>query len=81
MFGSIQFYKDCKSAEINPIIGSEFYVAPDSRHKKSSAEGKTKPYHLVLLAVNANGYKNLLKLSSIGFTKDFIINRGSMRMH
>ncbi|MBN2441062.1 MAG: DNA polymerase III subunit alpha [Spirochaetales bacterium] len=71
MFGSIQFYKECIAHNINPIVGSEFYVAPVSRHKKGSNEGKTKFYHLVLLATNEAGYRNLLKLSSYAYTEGF----------
>lgn len=71
MFGAIQFYKACKGNNINPIIGSEFYVSPDSRFKKTSSEGKTKFYHLVLLAADETGYRNLLKLSSYGYTEGF----------
>lgn len=71
MFGAIQFYKECKNNDINPIIGSEFYISPDSRLKKTSGEGKTKFHHLVLLATDETGYRNLLKLSSYGYTEGF----------
>jgi DNA polymerase-3 subunit alpha len=61
MFGAIEFYKACKAADIKPIIGSEFYLTSSSRFEKKD---KTR-YHLVLLARNQVGYKNLIKLSSL----------------
>src|SRR5947209_12738984 len=65
MYGAIQFYRECRKAGINPILGCEVYVAPRSRHQK---EGKTDrdPYHLTLLAANQAGYLNLMKLCSAG---------------
>jgi DNA polymerase-3 subunit alpha len=71
MFGSIQFYKECKKNKINPIIGSEFYIAPDSRLSKGTGESKTKFYHLVLLATSEKGYRNLIKLSSASYVEGF----------
>ncbi|MEG2348514.1 MAG: DNA polymerase III subunit alpha [Clostridia bacterium] len=70
MFGVIEMYKECKSQGIKPIIGCEVYVAPRSRFDK---QGKidTEPNHLVLLAMNNIGYKNLVKLCSIGYTQGF----------
>ena len=71
MFGAIKFFNECKANEVKPIIGSEFYVAPDSRHKKKEETGKTRNHHLVLLARNETGYRNLLKLSSAAYTEGF----------
>ncbi len=70
MFGAIQFYKECKACGIKPIIGCEVYVAPRSRFEK---QGKidSEPNHLILLAMNEIGYKNLIKLCSIGYTEGF----------
>ena len=70
MFGAIELYKECKSAGIKPIIGCEMYVAPRSRFEKE-AKVDTEPNHLVLLAMNNNGYKNLVKLVSIAYTEGF----------
>ena len=70
MFGAIELYKECKSAGIKPIIGCEMYVAPRSRFEKE-AKLDTEPNHLVLLAMNNNGYKNLVKLVSIAYTEGF----------
>lgn len=61
MYGSFKFYLKAKAAGIKPIIGVETYVARRSRFDKE-ARVDTDPYHLVLLAKNENGYKNLLKL-------------------
>ena len=63
MYGSFKFYLKAKSAGIKPIIGVETYVAKRSRHDKE-AKVDTDPYHLVLLAENELGYKNLMKLVS-----------------
>ena len=70
MFGAIELYKECKSQEIKPIIGCEMYVAPRSRFEKE-AKVDTEPNHLILLAMNNNGYKNLVKLVSIAYTEGF----------
>ena len=70
MFGAIEMYKACKKEGIKAIIGCEVYVAPRSRFEK---QGKidTEPNHLILLAMNKTGYKNLLKLVSSGYTEGF----------
>lgn len=70
MFGVIELYKECKANGIKPILGMEAYVAPRSRFEK---EGKidSEPNHLILLAMNNVGYKNLVKLCSIGYTEGF----------
>ncbi len=70
MFGAIELYKECKSVGIKPIIGCEVYVAPRSRFEKES-KVDTEPNHLILLAMNNNGYKNLVKLISIAYTEGF----------
>ena len=70
MFGVIDFYKSAKKAGIKPIIGCEFYVAGKSRFEKEP-QNKETSYHLILLAKNQNGYKNLIKLCSLGFTEGF----------
>lgn len=61
MYGSFKFYMKAKAAGIKPIIGVETYVARRSRHDKE-AKIDTDPYHLVLLAKNDIGYRNLMKL-------------------
>ena len=70
MYGAIEFYKEAKKRDIKPIIGCEVYVAPGSRMERAS--GANKEYsHLILLAMNNEGYKNLCKLVSIGFLEGF----------
>ncbi len=71
MFGALKFYQECIKREINPIIGCEFYVAPSSRNIKSGSEEGNRYHHLILLAKNYEGYKNLLVLSSIAYTEGF----------
>ena len=63
MYGAIEFYKACKKADIKPIIGSELYMSPNGRLDKST--GNRRNQHLILLAKNNQGYKNLMKLISI----------------
>lgn len=70
MYGVIDFYKECQKQGIKPILGSEVYVAPHSRFDKEQT-GRRKYYHLVLLASNAIGYQNLMKLVSLGFTDGY----------
>ena len=56
MYGVIEFYKEAKAAGINPIMGCEVYVAPNSRFDKELTGGEDRYYHLVLLAENNTGY-------------------------
>ena len=70
MYGAIDFYKYAKDKGVKAIIGCEVYVAPRSRFDKQ--KGIDNSYsHLVLLAKNNEGYKNLIKLVSLGFTDGF----------
>lgn len=63
MYGAIEFYKACKKADIKPIIGCEVYMSPNGRLDKSTSNRRNQ--HLILLAKNNQGYKNLMKLVSI----------------
>nr|MBP3598789.1 DNA polymerase III subunit alpha [Eubacterium sp.] len=71
MYGVIDFYRAAKAAEINPIIGCEVYVAPGSRFDRETGQGEERYNHLVLLAENNQGYQNLMKIVSKGFTEGF----------
>ena len=71
MYGVIEFYKACKEEGINPILGCEVYVAPNSRFDKELTGGEDRYYHLVLLAENNIGYENLTKIVSRGFTEGY----------
>ena len=70
-YGVIDFYKACKAEGINPILGCEVYVAPNSRFDKELTGGEDRYYHLVLLAENNKGYENLMKIVSRGFTEGY----------
>jgi DNA polymerase-3 subunit alpha len=83
MYGILDFYKECKAQGIKPVLGSELYMAHESRHERPSrrgrmddgggdAEGGTKLYyHLTALAENDTGYKNLIQLSSRAFLSGY----------
>lgn len=71
MYGVIEFYKTAKAAGINPILGCEVYVAPNSRFDREHVSGEDRYYHLVLLAENNVGYGNLMKIVSKGFVDGF----------
>ena len=70
MYGVVDFYKEAKKQGIKPIIGCEVYVAPRTRFDKTY-EYDSKYSHLILLAENNIGYKNLIKIVSAGFTEGF----------
>ncbi len=71
MYGTIEFYKECKKQGIKPIIGVETYFAPNSRHDKVTRTDEKSSYHLLLLARNNTGYKNLIKLVSLAHVEGF----------
>ncbi len=70
MFGAVRFYDECRAQGIKPIIGCEVYVAPGSRFEKENRNIR-RYYHLILLCENNTGYKNLIKLVSLGYTEGF----------
>ena len=70
LYGAIKFYSACKAADIKPIIGCEVYVAKRSLRDKEA--GVDKDYnHLILLAENETGYKNLMKIVSVSWLEGF----------
>ena len=74
MYGAIEFYKAALAEGLNPILGCEVYVAPGSRFDREAAKGAeddSRYHHLVLLAENDEGYRNLVKIVSKGFTEGF----------
>jgi len=71
MYGVVDFYAQAKKAGIKPIIGCEVYVAPGSRFEKTVVRGAESAYHLVLLAENQEGYRNLVQLVSKAFLEGF----------
>lgn len=70
MYGVIDFYKACKKEGIKPVIGCEIYIAPRNLHQKEAGID-SEYYHLVLLAKNNDGYKNLMKIDSEAFIDGF----------
>lgn len=84
MFGVIDFYKECKKQGIKPIIGCEVYTAARKLTDKEADKDKYQG-HLVLLAKNEEGYKNLIKLVSIGYIKGYYykprIDKDVLRQH
>jgi len=75
MFGVIDFYKTAKKEGIKPIIGCEVYTSPRTIRDKDPNYDKYQG-HLILLAKNMQGYKNLIKLFQFPIQRDFIINQG-----
>lgn len=71
MYGVIDFYRAARDIGINPVIGCEVYVAPGSRFDREVSKGDERYNHLVLLAENNEGYSNLMKIVSKGFTEGF----------
>ncbi len=84
MHGAIEFYEECKKAEIKPIIGCEVYVAPRTLKDKVPRTDSS-PYHLVLLAKNKTGYKNLMKLTTVAHLEGYYykprVDKNLLRKH
>lgn len=70
MYGGVQFYQACQGVGIRPIIGCEVYVARESRNVRTGGTAD-RPFHLVLLAKDDTGYRNLMKIVSRGFLEGF----------
>jgi DNA polymerase-3 subunit alpha len=73
MFGVIEFFNECTKAGVKPILGMEAYMAPGDRRERTSASGtgSDAAYHLLLLCENLEGYKNLIRLSSLAYREGF----------
>src|SRR5437762_10726801 len=73
MFGVIEFFNECKKEGIKPILGMEAYMAPGDRRERTTPGGNAgeAAFHLLLLAENPEGYKNLIRLSSIAYKEGF----------
>lgn len=84
MYGTIEFYQKCKSSNIKPIIGVDFYVATRTRFDRDSKED-TRRYRLTLLAKNERGYKNLIQLVTKSYLEGFYykprIDRELLKLH
>src|SRR2546425_8720452 len=86
LHGAWQFYAEAKARNIRPILGFEAYLASGSRQRRERLSGAPADYsHLVLLARNRTGYRNLVKLSSIGFLEGYYrrprIDREALERH
>ncbi|MEX0748703.1 MAG: DNA polymerase III subunit alpha [Candidatus Saccharimonadales bacterium] len=68
--GVIEFYKEAKKRDVKPIIGIETYVAP-RKHTDKEGRKDASPYHLILLAMNNQGYENLMRLSTVAHLDGF----------
>ncbi|MBI4691138.1 MAG: DNA polymerase III subunit alpha [Nitrospirae bacterium] len=71
LFGAVEFYKKVTKAGIKPIIGCEVYIAPKSRFDKDKIDVPEASFHLILLAKDNNGYKNLVTLVTKAYTEGF----------
>src|SRR6266481_4128468 len=71
LYGAIEFYQECKSAGINPIIGYEAYVAPGGRTDREARRRGDAGFHLTLLAQNRAGFRNLIHMASIAFLEGY----------
>ena len=83
MYGVLDFYRECREAGINPVIGTEAYMAAESRHERPVRRGRLDDtggdvdggkklyYHLTLLAETTSGYRNLMKLSSAAYLEGY----------
>ncbi|MFH1395523.1 MAG: DNA polymerase III subunit alpha [Candidatus Omnitrophota bacterium] len=71
MFGAVEFYEKAKAKGLKPVIGCEIYVAPESRFDKTSHGIRGASHHLVLLAKNLTGYRNLMEIVSISYIEGF----------
>ncbi len=85
LFGAVKFSLLGEEFGIKPIIGAEMYIAPEGIGKKETAPGKPGLYHITLLAENEEGYKNLIKLSTISYLEGFYykprIDKELLRKH
>ncbi len=85
MFGAIPFYNEAKKSGVKPIIGCEFYVAKTHRTARDARSAQDAGYHLILLAQDEIGYRNLMALSSIGYLEGFYykprVDKESLEKH
>lgn len=71
LYGAVEFYQEARAAGINPILGYEAYVAPSSRYERDAKGRGEAGFHLTLLAQNAVGFKNLMKMSTAAFLEGY----------
>ena len=68
LFGAVEFVEKAKKAGVKPIVGMEAYVAPGPRQERERGDGN---FHMILLAANETGYRNLIRLTSTAYTEGF----------
>ncbi len=71
LYGAIEFYRECRAAGLNPILGYEAYVAPGQRTERDARRRGEAGFHLTLLAQNRTGFQNLIKLASLAFLEGY----------
>src|SRR5947199_517573 len=71
LYGAVEFYRECKAAGVNPIVGYEAYVAAGKRSDREARKRGDAGYHLTLLAKNATGFKNLIKMASAAYLEGY----------
>src|SRR5229473_2549481 len=71
LYGAVEFYRECKAAGINPIIGYEAYVAPGKRTEREARRRGEAACHLTLLAQDRTGFRNLVKMASIAYLEGY----------
>jgi DNA polymerase-3 subunit alpha len=85
LYGAIEFYRECRAAGINPIVGYEAYVAPGQRTEREARRRGEAAYHLTLLAQNRKGFQNLVKMASAAFLEGYHyvprIDKGLLETH
>jgi DNA polymerase III subunit alpha len=75
MYGALEFYKACQKGGVHPVLGVESYCVPDHKDKPKFKQGDKRYYHLLLLAENNTGYRNLMKLMTLANTEGMHANR------
>jgi DNA polymerase-3 subunit alpha len=71
LFGAVDFYQAAKAGGLRPILGMEAYISPTTRQDRTMGNIQTAAYHLLLLAMNETGWRNLMKLSSRAYLEGF----------
>src|SRR5713101_5041916 len=71
LYGAIEFYRECRAAGLNPILGYEAYVAPGKRSEREARRRGDAGYHLTLLARDRTGFRNLVRMASSAFLEGY----------
>src|SRR5262249_23561567 len=71
LYGAVEFYRECRDAGVNPVIGYEAYVAPGARTEREARKRGDAGFHLTLLAKNRTGFPNLIKMASAAFLEGY----------